>query len=82
MSVITARTIQSISPKSTPYFIRDPKLKGFATKVNPPGKQKFVIEVWHDGRSVRSSLGEHPGMTLKDAKLEVVGFITLSLMSL
>ena len=75
MSVITARTIQSISPKSTPYVIRDSKLKGFAIKVNPSGKLKFVIEVWHDGRSVRRTLGEHPVMTLKDARLEAVGFI-------
>jgi len=56
MSVITARTIQSISPKLNPYFIRDSKLKGFVIKVNPSGKLNFVIEVWHDGRSVRRPL--------------------------
>ena len=75
MSVITAHTIQSISPRQTPYFIRDSKLKGFAIKVNPSGRLKFVIEVWHGGRSIRKTLGEHPVMTLKDAKLEAVGFM-------
>lgn len=75
MSVITARSIQSISPRPTPYFIRDSKLKGFAIKVNPSGRLKFVIEVWHGGRSIRKTLGEHPVMTLKDARIDAVGFM-------
>ncbi len=75
MPVITARTIKSICLKSTPYFIRDTKLKGFAIKVNPSGKLKFVAEVWHGGCSVRKTLGEHPVISLQEARVQVVNFI-------
>jgi hypothetical protein len=57
MVSITTKTLQSIQPKSTPYFIRDSRVKGFALKLNPSGRVKFIAETWQDGRSIRKILG-------------------------
>ncbi len=78
MSNITAKTISSIRPKVTPYFIRDKKIRGFAVKVNPSGSIKFVVELWHDDRSIRKLLGDHPTTDLQQARQRAVSFVKIS----
>ncbi len=56
MTTITARALQVAQSKSTPYFIRDAKVKGFAAKVNPSGSIKLIAEVRHEGRTFRKTI--------------------------
>ncbi len=50
MAKITQKTIKSVHLKSkkpsSPYFIRDSELKGFALRVFPSGTIKYIVEVW------------------------------------
>ena len=75
MPNITQRTLSTTHPKSVAFFIRDTKVKGFAIKVNPSGSMKYIDEVYHDGRSVRKTLGEHPIVELQDARNQSLKFI-------
>jgi intergrase/recombinase len=72
---ITSRTLTTTRPKSVAFFIRDSKVKGFAIKVNPSGSMKFIAEIYHNGRSVRKTLGEHPVLPLQDARCQAITFI-------
>ena len=63
---ITSKTLQSLQPKSKPYFIRS--TNGFAIKVNPKGSIKFIVEARHKGRTIRKTIGSFPTMPLKEAK--------------
>ena len=75
MPNITTRTLSTTRPKSVAFFIRDSKVKGFAIKVNPSGSMKYIAEVYHNGRSVRKTLGEHPIIELQDARNQAITFI-------
>ena len=75
MTNITTRKLNSTQPKSSPYLIRDNKVRGFAVKVNTSGSIKFIAEVWHDGRSIRKTLGEHPIMSVPNARQDAILFI-------
>ena len=74
---ITSKALDKLKPSSKPYFIRDSSLKGFGVKVNQTGSIKFVAEVWHQGQSKRKTLGEYPLLTLNDAKLSALRYISL-----
>lgn len=75
MPNITQRTLSTTRPKSVAFFIRDSKVKGFAIKVNPSGSMKYIAEVYHNGRSVRKTLGVHPIVELQDARNQALRFI-------
>ena len=75
MPTITARKLNSIKPKQTPYFIRDSKVTGFAVKITPAGSVKFIAEVRHEGRTIRKTLGDHPHLSLTDARSTAMSFI-------
>ncbi len=75
MPKITSRTIKSAKISSSPYFIRDNELKGFALRVFPSGTIKYIVEVWYDGKSHRRTLGKHPVLDLKDARQQAISFI-------
>ena len=75
MAKITLKTIKSATPSSSAYFIRDTELKGFGLRVFPSGTIKYIVEVWHNGRSHRKTLGSVPILSLKDAKEEALSFI-------
>lgn len=75
MANITVRLLKSSRAKASPYFIRDSKVKGFAAKVNTSGSIKFVAEVWHEGRTVRKTLGEYPLLSLPEARAQEVVFL-------
>ena len=74
--LITSSVLNSLKPEGKPYFIRDKSLTGFAVKVNPTGRVKFVSEVRQDGRLYRKSLGEHPMLDLQDARSKAMEFIS------
>lgn len=65
---ITNRLLSSLKPKSSPYFVRDIKLKGFAVKVNPSGIIKYIVEVRREGKTSRKTIGDYPTLNLKKAK--------------
>ena len=75
MPNITTKTLATTRPKSVAFFIRDSKVKGFAVKVNPSGSMKFIAEIFHDGKSIRKTLGEHPITELQEARLQAITFI-------
>jgi integrase len=75
MTTITARSLQSVQPKSAPYFIRDDKVTGFAAKVNPSGSVQLIAEVRHNGRTVRKTIGQHPHIDIKEARQLAISFI-------
>ena len=79
MAKITSKTIKSAHLKSnkssSPFFIRDSELKGFALRVFPSGTIKYIVEVWNNGRSRRKTLGSYPVLGLKDARQEALSFI-------
>ncbi len=75
MPNITLRTLSTTRPKPVAFFIRDSKVKGFGIKVNPSGSMKYIAEVYHNGRSVRKTLGEHPILQLQDARCQAITFI-------
>ena len=41
-------------------------------KVNPSGSMKYIAEVYHDGKSVRRTLGEHQIVKLQDAGSQAI----------
>jgi integrase len=63
-----------MKPKTSPYFIRDNRFKGFAVKVNTSGSIKFIAEVWHNGRSIRKTLGEYPIISIPEARQSAISF--------
>jgi integrase len=75
MPSITTKSLKSAKPELSPYFIRDNRVKGFAVKVNASGSMMFIAEVWHKGRSIRKTLGEHPIMSVSDARNHAISFI-------
>lgn len=68
MTTITVRSLKSARPKKSPYFIRDDKVRGFAAKVNPSGRIKFIAEVRHENKTVRKTFGEYPLVGISDAR--------------
>lgn len=75
MPNITYKTLQSVRPKSTAFFIRDSKVQGFAVKVNPTGSIKYIAEIFHDGKSTRKTLGAYPILKLTEARQQAIQFI-------
>jgi len=69
---ITQRTIAKVEASSSPYFIRDNNLTGFAIKVTAKGKATFIVEIRVKGktRAVRYSIGDVEDYTVKDAREE------------
>lgn len=76
MPSITTRKLQSLRPESKPYFMRDSRVQGFAVKVNPSGTIRFIAEVWHEGRSVRKTLGTYPMVSVTEARQDAILFIS------
>jgi hypothetical protein len=73
---ITNRTLDNLKPSIKPYFLRDSTLKGFGVKVNPTGTVKFVVEVWHEGRSSRKTLGDYPILDLQQARIDALTYLS------
>ncbi|MFO1352958.1 MAG: Arm DNA-binding domain-containing protein [Gammaproteobacteria bacterium] len=51
---IASRTLAALTPKPTPYEVRDTKLKGFLVRVQPSGIMSYIVEY---GRGKRITLG-------------------------
>ena len=71
---ISSRVLNSLSPQSKPYFIKDSNVKGFAVKVNPSGSIKYLAEVKYQGLSKRKTIGEYPLISPSDARKEALAF--------
>lgn len=72
---LTNRHLANIQPKTQPFILRDSSLKGFGIKVNPSGQIKYIAEVWHQGKSVRRTVGEYPLMSIQEARTEALSVI-------
>lgn len=73
---VTNHLVSNLKPKDKPYYLRDNNLLGFGVKVNQSGSVKYIAEVWHEGKSKRKTLGEHPILTLQQARSEALTFIS------
>jgi integrase len=72
---LTNKTISNLQPKSTPVFIRDSILKGFGVRVNPSGQIKYIVEVRHNGKSFRKTIGDKNLLLPQDARREAISLI-------
>ncbi|MFC6637775.1 tyrosine-type recombinase/integrase [Sulfitobacter sp. JBTF-M27] len=69
MTNITQKKVDSLKPPSKVSILRDDTLKGFGVKVTPKGRISFIVEGRiRGGRTRRITLGQHPAMTVADAK--------------
>ena len=76
---ITQKTITSIMPTGTVYYVRDSQLVGFAIKVTARGKASYVAETRiKGGSSIRIDLGTVENERLDDAKTECRRIISLA----
>ena len=72
---ISNKTINNLRPDRKPYFVRYNILKGFGGRVNPTGKVVFIAKIWHDGRSVRKTLGSYPLIQATQAREAALSFM-------
>lgn len=69
MSTITQKKVNSLGPSQKVVFLRDDTLTGFGVKTTPAGRISFIVEGRiRGGRTRRITLGQHPAMTVADAK--------------
>ena len=75
-AALTTRLIETLKPGVKPYFVRDTKCKGFGVKVNPSGLVKYYAEAKYLGRTNRKTLGESSLLSLDQAKLEAIRYLS------
>lgn len=69
MTNITQKKVNSLKPSEKVAFLRDDTLTGFGVKVTPTGRVSFIAEARvRGGRTRRITLGQHPAMTVSDAR--------------
>ena len=75
---ITQRFVNGLKPSSSDRFIRDSVLVGFGVKVMPSGRMSFIVEGRiRGGATKRITLGQHPALSVADARERAAHFIQL-----
>ena len=64
----TEKFIQSLKTKTERYDLREQSGKGFAIRVFPSGEKSWVFIYSFEGRKRRMTLGNHPHLSLADAR--------------
>jgi integrase len=68
MATITQRKVNSLKPREKRYSIAD---NGLSVEVFPSGKISYYISLRHDGRRIKEKLGDHPVISVKEARAKV-----------
>ena len=75
---ITQRFVTGLKPNTSVRFIRDSVLVGFGVKVMPSGRMSFIVEGRiRGGATKRITLGQHPALSVADARKRAAHFIQL-----
>ena len=73
---ITQRFVTGLKPNTSVRFIRDSVLVGFGVKVMPSGRMSFIVEGRiRGGPTKRITLGQHPALSVADARERAAHFI-------
>ena len=67
-ATLTENRIKALTPRKTPYDIRDRKLRGFGVRVLPSGRKGFFIHCQHQGERVWKTVGDAAAMSVRDAR--------------
>jgi integrase len=68
MPTITKRTIDSLKPRATDYFVWDEDLSGYGVRVMPSGKKSYVVQYRTGGRTRRNAFSRVGTMTPDEAR--------------
>src|ERR1700693_1503449 len=68
MANITKRTVDSLKPRDTDYFIWDDDLAGFGVRVMGSGKKSYVVQYRSGGRIRRNTFSRVGTMTPDEAR--------------
>lgn len=78
-ATITKRLLDALRPpESGEVKVWDDLLSGFAVRIRPRGKRRFIVEWMRDHQTRRLTLGEYPALTVQKARdmaQEVLGRI-------
>ncbi|MXU66052.1 site-specific integrase [Oceanomicrobium pacificus] len=68
MPKLTKRTVESLPPKASDYFVWDSQIPGFGVRVMPSGARSYQAQYRKGGRTRRVSLGRHGKITVDEAR--------------
>ena len=66
---LTESRIETLTPRRSPYDIRDAELKSFGVRVLPSGARRFFVHSQHKGRRVWKTIGDADSIGLHEARL-------------
>lgn len=75
MPKLTKRTVDSIEPQATEFFIWDESIPGFGLRVMPSGRKSFVVQYRAGRRPRRMSLGSSTVLTCDQARTRAITII-------
>lgn len=75
MPKLTKRTVDSIEPQATEFFIWDESILGFGLRVMPTGRKSFVVQYRAGRRPRRMSLGPSTVLTCDQARTRAITII-------
>jgi hypothetical protein len=75
MPKLTKRTVDTIEPQPTEFFIWDESIPGFGLRVMPSGRKSFVVQYRAGRRPRRMSLGPSTVLTCDQARTRAITII-------
>jgi Arm DNA-binding domain/Phage integrase, N-terminal SAM-like domain len=70
MQKLTEAEVAALPVDGRDRIVFDTMLSGFAVRVTPAGRKIFLVQASTGGRSRKVSIGQHPDMTVADARRE------------
>jgi integrase len=70
MQKLTEAEVAALPVDGRDRIVFDTMLSGFAVRVTPAGRKIFLVQASGGGRSRKVSIGQHPDMTVADARRE------------
>ena len=66
---LTESRIEALTPRRSPYDVRDTGLKGFGIRILPSGARRFFVHSQHEGRRVWKTIADADSIRLEEARL-------------
>jgi integrase len=70
--MLTELTIKQLVPREKAYALQDGQ--GLILDVQPGGKKYWIIRYWINGKEKRTSIGTHPQLSLREARIKNMEF--------
>lgn len=67
-TTLTDQLVAGLEPSDQRYRVLDDQVTGFVCQVTPAGRKTFLMVIAVDGVHRNLFIGEHPGMTVTDAR--------------